>query len=113
MLAIRQGRRLKFPGKPRVIVLFHPRQFYLARALGAHHGAELWYVVGAPLDPHSSQDEEELGLLDQRAREVAEGIVHAGEPAAVRSDNELLRERLVELEIISHKPFVPGARIGR
>jgi hypothetical protein len=113
MLAIRQARRLRFPGAPRVVVLYHPRQFYLARALGAKHEAELWYVTGAALEPHSSDEEEELKLLDERAREVAAGTIAMGETESVRSDNQPLRARLVELEIISHRPFIPGARVRR
>jgi hypothetical protein len=111
ILAIRQARRLRFPGKPRVVVLFHPRQYHLARALAAKHDAELWYVAGAALDPRSSEEEQELKLLDDRAREVAAGVITPGATENVRSDNEPLRARLVELEIISHRPFIPGARI--
>lgn len=111
LLAIRQARRLRFPGAPRVIVLFHPRQFHLARGLSAQHEAELWYVVGAALDPLNDQEQEELKLLDERAREVAAGIVRAESPGDVRADNQSLRARLVELQIISSRPFVPGARI--
>jgi hypothetical protein len=29
-----------------------------------------------------------------------------------RAENQPLRDRLVELEVISHQAFVPGARIG-
>lgn len=111
--AIRQARRLRFPGKPRVVVLFHVRQFHLARALAARHGAEFWYVTGAALEPRSSGEEEKLRLLDERAREVAAGVIEPGQTGDVRSDNQPLRSRLVELEIISHRPFVPGARIRR
>ena len=111
IMAIRQARRLRFPGKPRVIVLFHPRQFHLARALSARHEAELWYLTGTPLDAASDQEEVELKLLDDRAREVAAGVVVAHSAGNVRHENEPLRSRLVELEIISSRPFIPGARI--
>src|SRR3954452_15226631 len=43
-LAATQARRLRLPGEPRVIVIFHPLQYPLARGLIARHpGAELWY----------------------------------------------------------------------
>src|SRR3954470_9881758 len=43
-LAAAQARRLKLPGIPRVIVIFHPLQYPLARGLIAQHpDAELWY----------------------------------------------------------------------
>ena len=43
-LAATQARRLRLPGEPRVIVIFHPLQYPLARGLIARHpDAELWY----------------------------------------------------------------------
>jgi hypothetical protein len=43
-LAVGQARRLKLPGKPKVIVIFHPFQYPLARALlDRYPGSELWY----------------------------------------------------------------------
>src|SRR4051812_13769482 len=43
-LAATQARRLKLPGTPRVIVIFHPLQYPLARGLiGQHPDAQLWY----------------------------------------------------------------------
>src|SRR4051812_34832839 len=43
-LAAAQARRLKLPGIPRLIVIFHPLQYPLARGLIAQHpDAELWY----------------------------------------------------------------------
>src|SRR3954469_11968215 len=43
-LAATQARRLRLPGRPRVIVIFHPLQYPLARGLIAQHpDAELWY----------------------------------------------------------------------
>ena len=109
---IRQARRLRFPGKPRVLILFHPRQYRLARGLSAQHKAEIWYVTGGPFEPLAMPGEEDdLRLYDQRAREIAAGIVVATAAQSPRVDNQALRSRLVELEIISSKPFVPGARI--
>src|SRR4051794_11039028 len=43
-LSAGQARRLKLPGVPRAILIFHPLQYPLARGLIAHHpDAELWY----------------------------------------------------------------------
>jgi hypothetical protein len=43
-LAATQARRLRLPGEPRAIIIFHPLQYPLARGLIAHHpDAELWY----------------------------------------------------------------------
>jgi hypothetical protein len=111
ILAIRQARRLRFPGTPRVIVMFHPRQLLLARALSAQHDAELWYLAGARLGGDSPDEQRDLKLLDERAREVAAGIVVAGSEGDARADNQALRSRMVELDIISPRPFIPGARI--
>ncbi len=44
-LAGRQAKRLKLPGAPKAIAMFHPFQYPLARALAARHGAELWYML--------------------------------------------------------------------
>ena len=113
IVAMRQARRLRFPGKPRVVVLFHPRQFYLARALSAKHEAGLWYVTSPELEAEIARHgEEDLKLLDDRAREVASGVVVAQPGGNARADNQDLRRRLVELEIISSRPFVPGARVS-
>jgi len=111
-MIIRQARRLRFPGKPRVMVLFHPRQYRLTRALAARHEAEIWYVTGGPWEPFETEGEvEDLRLFDQLAHEAAAGLVVATGSQSPRVDNEPLRSRLVELQIISSKPFVPGARI--
>jgi hypothetical protein len=105
-LPARQARRLRFPGRPRVMVLYHPIQYPLARALIARHeGCELWYIRGdagdVPEQPGYAH--EELIELDQLARARARQTIRPGDDA--------LRNRLRELEIISHRPFVPGARI--
>jgi hypothetical protein len=42
--AMGQARRMRLPGTPRAVAVFHPFQFYLAGALLARHPrAELWY----------------------------------------------------------------------
>ena len=43
-LAIGQAKRMRLPGRPAAVAIFHPVQFFLAGALLARHGgAELWY----------------------------------------------------------------------
>ena len=109
-LPVRQARRLRFPGEPRLVALYHPREYPLARALcGRYEGAELWYFRPAPealsaLAPYSRA---ELLELDQLARERATEsllVTEDGNPGEV---NERIRRRLLELEIISSRPFLP------
>jgi hypothetical protein len=105
-LPARQARRLRFPGDPRVLVLYHPSQYPLARALVARHAeSELWYIgldrEALPEQPGYQADE--LTELDQLARARARQTISPADDA--------LRYRLRELEIISPKPFIPGARI--
>lgn len=112
---LRQARRLRLPGEPRVLVLYHPEQYRLARALLARYQqSELWYVRPPEADrlagASSAADLEELDRLAvQRATEARIiapeiGSALAGSP---------LRIRFQELEIISARPFVPGARASR
>ena len=43
-LAIGQAKRMRLPGRPTALAIFHPVQFFLAGALLAlHERAELWY----------------------------------------------------------------------
>jgi hypothetical protein len=54
-LAIGQAKRMRLPGTPGAVAIFHPLQFYLAGALLARHPtAELWYGAPEPGDvaPH-------------------------------------------------------------
>lgn len=45
-LARTQAARLKLPGSPRVVMMFHPFQYPLARALvDRNQGSELWYML--------------------------------------------------------------------
>ena len=109
--AVRQARRLRFPGQPKVIVLYDPHQYHLARTLSAKHEAEVWYFRGTAIEPPRTREEgAELTLLDQMADEVAVQTLVAGATESPHSDNEAVRRRLVELEIISPRPFVPGGR---
>ena len=73
-----------------------------------HDQAELWYVAPAPgaLDGQS-----DLAELDEFARHHAVGTLERGGDGSI--DDGLLRERLVEVEVISPYAFVPSARMGR
>jgi hypothetical protein len=106
LLPVRQAKRLRFPGEPRVLVLYGPAQYPLARALiGRYEGSELWYIDrGAGETPvDSGYPQEELIELDRLARARARQTIGPADDA--------LRHRLRELEIISPRPFVPWARI--
>jgi hypothetical protein len=104
-----QARRLRFPGDPRLLVLYRPRQYPLARALlGVHDSAELWYVAPDPLVFRTAVDRSDDSLARARARQVLIASPD-GDPSI---ENEPLRSRLSELGVISHHPFVPGVRVG-
>ena len=105
-LPARQAKRLRFPGDPRVLVLYHPIQYPLARALVARYGeSELWYIdlEREQLSNQPGYEHDELVELDQLARDRAR--------QTISTTDDALRYRLRELEIISPRPFVPGARI--
>ena len=111
---VRQARRLRFPGEPRLLVLYDPRQYPLARALGGRYErAELWYArpPGAALEAAEGDDPADLQSLDGLARERASDIESLGAEAIAGEASEALRARLSQLGIISQRAFVPGARI--
>jgi hypothetical protein len=108
----RAARRLRLPGEPRVFVLYHPRQYPLARALCARHTqAELWYIRPEPAQLLAADPAEELTDLDQLATERAGPARVISQTAEAAELREPVRLRLLELEIISARPFVPGARV--
>ena len=94
-LAAVQARRMRLPGFPRVLIVFHPDQYPLARSLrDLHPDAELWY--GPPDEPH----DERRRLLHARAVERATWqFDHPGGPA--HTQNLPLWERLEALGIES------------
>lgn len=111
---VRQAKRLRFPGEPRLLLLYDPRQYPLARALcGRYQEAELWYARSEPdeLEAAEADDRDDLRDLDQLARERASQMELLGAPSKSGVIGEPLQERLMELEIISQRAFVPGARI--
>lgn len=114
--ALRTAKRLRLPGIPRLLVLYHPLQYPLARALTSRYeGAELWYVKP---DRESLHDEhgvlrEEVLSFDERASDRATRLLLVGNPEVLAAQTASLRDRLQALQIISHRPFVPGGRVGR
>ena len=108
-VGIRQARRLPFPGRPRMLVLYHPAQYPLARALLASDDElELWYV---PPDVASLAESHELRELDDLARAHATQIVPVRDGTEVSDED--LRERMRELDVINARAFIPVARSRR
>lgn len=108
--AVRQARKLHFPGSLRVVILYHPAQYPLARALySRYEAAELWYV---PPDPETrggdDRDRGELASFDELARDRATATLEVLPDGTV--DDEPLRLRLRELEVINPRAFVAGVR---
>jgi hypothetical protein len=65
-LAAGQARRMNLPGTPRVVLIFHPLQYPVARALIAQHpDARLWYG-----DPPVHLDAEPPPRLARRIAEL-------------------------------------------
>lgn len=109
-LSARQARRLRFPGVPRLLVVYHPLQYPLARALRAYHDeAELWYVPPDPatLRPEGGLQVDELLDLDRLAREHARRTLTVGAGGEPTLQDESLRVRLRELGVVSPRPFFP------
>jgi hypothetical protein len=109
-ISLRQARRLRFPGQPRLLLLYHPAQYPLARALCARYeDLELWYISPAAGLPAADQaGAREVLALDELARERARQVLPATGAGAV--DDAPLRERLRELDVINPRAFLPGAR---
>ena len=115
-ISLRQARRLRFPGQPRLLLLYHPAQYPLARALCARYeDLELWYVSPGrqdrPGQPAASQPDPREAALDVLARERARQVLPVTEAGVV--DDAPLRERLRELDVINPRAFLPGARPAR
>jgi hypothetical protein len=114
--AMRGAKRVRLPGIPRLLVLYHPLQYPLARALSTRHQqAELWYVRP---DRNSLRDaaghlREELLDSDELAVQRATRTITLETDEVLAAQTASLRERLQELGVISHRPFVPGGRVGR
>lgn len=112
--SLRQTRRLRFPGRVRLLLLYHPAQYPLARALYARDtDVELWYAPPGRESLEAASTAYERGLLefDELARERANSVLEAGGDGGF--DDEPLRARLRELGVISPYAFAPGGRTRR
>ena len=111
---MRQARRLRLPGPLRVVVLYHPAQYPLARALcGQHDEAELWYLPPdrAAVSGRNAEETQEL-LVRTRWPATASTRTLTETPGGDSYDDPL-RLRLRELEVISARAFVPEVRFSR
>ena len=107
-ISLRQARRLRFPGQPRLLLLYHPAQYPLARALCARYeDLELWYISPAAALPAADQAHAREAALDVLARERARQVLSATEAGVI--DDAALRARLRELDVINPRAFLPGA----
>jgi len=89
-LAVGQAKRMRLPGTPAAVAIFHPAQFYLAGALLARHPrAELWYGEAEP--------GERAGLDELHASAAARAALTF--PATPDLDPTPLRLRMAELGI--------------
>lgn len=109
--ALRQARRLRFPGRVRLLVLYHPAQYALARALRDRHDAELWYVEPHPDDSWVRAGDSEHQESDTLARERADALLSRTDAATI--EDAALRDRLRELDVINPYAFVPDERRWR
>jgi hypothetical protein len=111
---MRQARRLRLPGVVRLVVLYHPAQYPLARALCARHdGAELWYLPPerSALAGRNAEETQELLATDSLARDHGTRTLTETPPGD--SYDDPLRVRLRELDVINPRAFIPEARFMR
>jgi hypothetical protein len=107
--SLRQARRLRFPGRPRLLLLYHPAQYPLARALCAcHESLELWYMP--PGRTALETTDREMLTFDELARERATQVLTATDDGVGSAP---LRERLRELDVINPHAFIPSPRRPR
>jgi len=91
-LAVGQARRLRLPGMPGAVAIFHPLQFYLAGAMLARHPtAELWY--GEP--------DEEVAALYEQLHSAASTRAALTFPVTTDLDVTRLQLRMAELGILT------------
>ena len=89
-LALGQAKRMRLPGAPAAVAIFHPLQLYLGDALLARHpAAELWYLEPEPQERDGLED-----LHTAAGRRAALTF-----PATPDLDLAPLRLRMLELGI--------------
>ena len=104
-LAVTQARRLRLPGRPRAVAIFHPLQYPLARALISQHpDCELWYGRSA----RDEQPEEPSRRRRERIAELHEAAAHRAALTFVASEALAVLER----EEGRQPVLVPGAADG-
>jgi hypothetical protein len=111
---LRQARRLRLPGHLRAVILYHPAQYPLARALCAQHtDAELWYLPPdrAQVRGRKPEETQELLVSDSLARDRSAQTLSETPPG--ESYDDALRLRLRELDVINARVFIPEARFSR
>jgi hypothetical protein len=112
--ALRQARRLRLPGRLRLIVLYDPAQYPLARALRDQHAeAELWYLPPrrSEVSGRDAEETQELLTADSLARDRSARTLTETPDGDWHDDP--LRLRLRELNVISAHAFVPEAHFTR
>lgn len=111
--SLRQARRLRFPGRLRLLVLYDPAQYLLARGLLAEYTeSELWYLrpddaTLAAARAAAGAGAEELQSFDNLARERAARVLPVTPGDGL--DETPLRERLRQLEVINPRAFLPDS----
>ena len=96
-----QARRLRLPGDPRAVAIFHPLQYPLARALLAPHpDGELWYGRVPGTTEERPRLHERLEDLHRLAVERA-ALRFGTEPEPAHEQNLPLWERMERLGIES------------
>jgi hypothetical protein len=110
---LRQARRLRLPGRLRMVILYHPAQYPLARALcGQHDQAELWYLppYRSDVSGRNAEETQELLVSDSLARDRSARTLT--ETPGGDSYEDPLRLRLRELDVVNARAFVPEVRFS-
>ena len=114
-LAAGQAHRIRLPGRPKVVVMFHPLQWPLARALLAREsGSELWYGRWDRYEEAydaSPKLRSRLELLHREAAERASLVFVASEKLAALEDEEGREAALVGLAAGSFPAPDPGEAV--
>jgi hypothetical protein len=106
-IAAGQARRMRLPGVPRAVLLFHPLQYPLARSLIADNpDAELWYAHWSPADDpeHPPRAQRRIADFDTMAEMRADWRFDARpqpEGVTARECNRALWGRLERLGVES------------